>query len=163
MGCANVQALKPTEYSPVQESQFTPFVIETYGIIHLERNNHYIPAPAVVIKPTIKPRIIIIRPLVVHIPSTAAKAYAYHLIGAVQYGCLDNIFTRESHWNPLDLNKNSGAYGIPQAVPGSKMASAGADWRTNPITQVKWGIHYINSRYGSPCRAWAFWQVHHWY
>lgn len=92
-----------------------------------------------------------------------AKRYALTVLGSSQYACLDAIFTRESHWNPLDLNRNSGAYGIPQALPGSKMAWAGADWRTNPVTQVKWGIHYVDGRYGSACGAWAFWQRNGWY
>ncbi|MFD7873982.1 aggregation-promoting factor C-terminal-like domain-containing protein, partial [Streptomyces adustus] len=55
------------------------------------------------------------------------------------------------------------AYGLVQALPGSKMATAGADWKTNPATQIKWGLDYMNSRYGSPAQAWNFWQTHHWY
>ena len=92
-----------------------------------------------------------------------AQAYALAQLGATQFACLDEIAIRESHWNPYDLNHSSGAYGIPQAVPGSKMATAGADWRTNPVTQVKWMIHYVDGRYGSACGAWAFWQGHDWY
>ena len=57
----------------------------------------------------------------------------------------------------------NGSYGIPQAYPGSKMAAAGADWRTNPMTQVRWGLRYVNGRYGSPCGAWAVWQKQGWY
>ena len=60
-------------------------------------------------------------------------------------------------------NASSGAHGIPQALPGSKMASAGADWQTNPLTQVRWGVSYINARYGSPCGAWAHSESHGWY
>jgi hypothetical protein len=60
-------------------------------------------------------------------------------------------------------NPNSGAYGIPQALPGSKMASAGPDWATNGVTQVKWAIGYVDSVYGSACDAWAFWRSHSWY
>jgi hypothetical protein len=86
------------------------------------------------------------------------------LVGSSQYACVDAIFTRESGWRVDAENPNSGAYGIPQALPGSKMASAGADWQTNPITQVRWGIElYMIPRYGSPCGAWAFWQAHGWY
>jgi hypothetical protein len=92
-----------------------------------------------------------------------ARDYARSVLGATQYSCIDQIFIHESNWNPFDLNKSSGAYGIPQAVPGSKMSTAGADWRTNPVTQVKWGIHYVNGRYGSACSAWSFWKVHRWY
>lgn len=72
-----------------------------------------------------------------------------------QLACLDSLWTRESHWGYRANNKRSGAYGIPQARPGSKMASAGADWRTNPITQLKWGMNYVKSRYGNPCKALA--------
>ena len=80
-----------------------------------------------------------------------------------QFSCLDNIYTHESHWNPLARNPSSGAYGIPQAQPASKLATAGSDWRTNPATQIAWGLHYIAKAYGSPCAAWAFWQDHSWY
>lgn len=83
--------------------------------------------------------------------------------GASEFGPLDNIWTRESGWRWNATNPSSGAYGIPQALPGSKMASAGADWRTNPATQIKWGLGYIKSRYGSPSKAWAFWQANGWY
>ncbi len=74
---------------------------------------------------------------------------------AAQLVCLDSLWTRESHWGYRANNKRSGAYGIPQARPGSKMASAGIDWRTNPITQLKWGMTYIKARYGNPCKALA--------
>ena len=69
-----------------------------------------------------------------------------------QFGCLDRLWTRESDWRVSAANP-SGAYGIPQALPGSKMASAGADWRTNPITQIRWGLSYIADAYGTPCAA----------
>jgi len=74
------------------------------------------------------------------------------------FGCLDNLWSRESGWR-YDAANPSGAYGIPQALPGSKMASAGADWQTNPVTQIKWGFGYIQGRYGDPCAAWAYWQT----
>jgi len=72
-----------------------------------------------------------------------------------QFGCLQQLWNAESGWNPQASNPSSGAYGIPQALPGSKMASAGADWQTNPATQIRWGLGYIKSMYGSPCGAWA--------
>jgi hypothetical protein len=78
------------------------------------------------------------------------------------YSCLNNIFSRESGWR-YNAENASGAYGIPQALPGSKMASAGADWATNPATQIKWGLGYIQGRYGDPCKAWAFWQANSYY
>jgi hypothetical protein len=80
-----------------------------------------------------------------------------------QMGCLDNLWTRESGWNHLAQNPSSGAYGIPQALPGDKMASYGDDWQTNPVTQIKWGLSYIENRYGTPCGAWSFFQNNNWY
>ena len=79
-----------------------------------------------------------------------------------QFGCLDSLFSRESGWRTTAANP-SGAYGIPQALPGSKMASEGADWRYNPETQIRWGLGYIQARYGSPCGAWGHSQSHGWY
>lgn len=70
-----------------------------------------------------------------------------------EYQCLLTLWQRESNWNPYAHNASSGAYGIPQSLPGSKMASAGADWKTNPVTQINWGLGYIANRYGSPCGA----------
>ena len=80
-----------------------------------------------------------------------------------QFGCLDSLWTRESNWNPAASNSSSGAFGIPQSLPGSKMASAGADWATNPATQIKWGLGYIQDRYGSPCGAWGHSESYGWY
>jgi hypothetical protein len=74
------------------------------------------------------------------------------------FGCLDNLWSRESGWR-WNASNPSGAYGIPQALPGSKMASAGADWQTNPVTQITWGFGYIQGRYGDPCSAWSYWQA----
>jgi hypothetical protein len=72
-----------------------------------------------------------------------------------EFSCLNSLWEQESGWNPSAYNSSSGAYGIPQAVPGSKMASAGADWQTNAATQIRWGLGYIKARYGSPCAAWS--------
>lgn len=83
--------------------------------------------------------------------------------GDDQWQCLDALWNRESGWNYQNLNRSSGAYGIPQALPGSKMASAGADWRTNPATQIRWGLGYIQGRYGSPCAAWGHSERRGWY
>jgi uncharacterized protein YabE (DUF348 family) len=80
-----------------------------------------------------------------------------------QWACLDALWERESHWNPASHNVTSGAHGIPQALPGSKMASVGADWETNPATQITWGLGYIEGRYGTPCDAWAHFQSSLWY
>jgi hypothetical protein len=80
-----------------------------------------------------------------------------------QFICLNKLWQRESGWNHRALNRSSGAYGIPQSLPGSKMASAGKDWRTNPKTQIKWGTRYIKKRYKNPCGAWSHFQRKNWY
>jgi hypothetical protein len=80
-----------------------------------------------------------------------------------QWVCLKKLWYRESGWSKNSGSPNGGAFGIPQALPGSKMASAGSDWRTNAATQIKWGLGYIDGRYGSPCSAYAHWQSHNWY
>ena len=75
--------------------------------------------------------------------------------GGQQFDCLSSLWTKESGWRWNANNSSSGAYGIPQSLPGSKMASFGSDWATNPITQIKWGLQYISNSYGTPCSAWA--------
>ena len=90
------------------------------------------------------------------------------LLGEFGYGidqmpALDALWSHESGWNHLAANSSSGAYGIPQALPGSKMATAGDDWETNPATQIRWGLGYIQDRYGSPDAAWSFFQANGWY
>ncbi|WP_239108544.1 transglycosylase SLT domain-containing protein [Microbispora siamensis] len=80
-----------------------------------------------------------------------------------EWGCLEKLWDKESHWNERAMNRYSGAYGIPQALPGSKMASAGSDWQTNPATQIKWGLGYIAGRYKTPCGAWGHSQSTGWY
>ncbi len=84
-------------------------------------------------------------------------------MGNDQYSCLVALWARESGWNVYAYNASSGAYGIPQSLPGDKMASAGADWATNPATQISWGLSYITSRYGTPCGAWAHSENNGWY
>ncbi|MFD3734264.1 transglycosylase SLT domain-containing protein [Streptomyces sp. NPDC058632] len=94
----------------------------------------------------------------------SAQATAQSMIGdSAQYQCFSNIVQHESGWNPTATNASSGAYGLVQALPASKMASAGSDWKTNPATQISWGLGYMNERYGSPCAAWDFWQANNWY
>ncbi len=80
-----------------------------------------------------------------------------------QMPCLDKMWSKESGWRTTAENSSSGAYGIPQALPASKMAVYGADYRTNPVPQIKWGLNYIKGRYSTPCGAWSFWQAHGWY
>ncbi|WP_341997528.1 lytic transglycosylase domain-containing protein [Microbacterium sp. LWH7-1.2] len=97
-----------------------------------------------------------------------AQATARSMIGGYgwgddQFGCLVSLWIKESGWNYQAYNRSSGAYGIPQALPGSKMGSAGADWQTNPATQIAWGLGYISGRYGSPCGAWSHSQSTGWY
>ncbi|MEV0918043.1 transglycosylase SLT domain-containing protein [Streptomyces sp. NPDC049967] len=88
------------------------------------------------------------------------QAMARQIVPGDQFQCFSNIVNHESTWNYRATNPSSGAYGLVQAYPGSKMASAGADWQTNPATQIKWGLSYMNGRYGSPCGAWSFWLEH---
>jgi hypothetical protein len=100
-------------------------------------------------------------------PGTA-KAIAAEMVAARgwstgEYDCLVALWNKESGWNVYAYNASSGAYGIPQALPGSKMATAGADWQTNPATQITWGLGYIQARYGTPCGAWAHSQSVGWY
>jgi len=83
--------------------------------------------------------------------------------GLDQWPCLEKLWSKESGWTTTSTNRSSGAYGIPQALPGSKMSKYGDDWRTNPATQIKWGLDYIKGRYGSPCQAWSFFLSNGWY
>ncbi len=83
--------------------------------------------------------------------------------GIDQMACLVPMWNKESGWNPKAKNPGSGAYGIPQALPASKMAVYGADYLTNAVPQIKWGISYTKSKYGSPCAAWSYWQGHGYY
>jgi len=85
--------------------------------------------------------------------------------GPGQWSCLERLWIGESGWNYRAENSSSGAYGIPQSLPGSKMGSVAGDWRTNPVTQIKWGLNYIKLSYGSPCNALGQWNSRspHWY
>jgi hypothetical protein len=83
--------------------------------------------------------------------------------GEEQYSCLNKLWTKESHWNYKARNKVSGAHGIAQALPATKMEVVGTDWRTNPVTQISWGLKYINERYDSPCKAWSKFKRSRWY
>lgn len=91
-----------------------------------------------------------------------AQQEAQQVFGS-QYSCAANIIVRESGWNVEASNPSTGAYGLPQALPGSKMASAGADWATSALTQLRWMLGYVNSLYGGACGAWAFWMSHGYY
>ena len=98
---------------------------------------------------------------------SSARGIAYNMLASFgfstdQFGCLNDLWTQESNW-VYNAENASGAYGIPQALPGSKMASAGADWQTNPATQIKWGLGYIKGIYGTPCGAWSHEEADGWY
>ncbi len=84
-------------------------------------------------------------------------------LSSAEFDCVDNLWASESGWQVHADNPTSSAYGIPQALPGSKMASAGADWENNPETQIRWGLGYIKDRYGTACAAWSFKQGAGWY
>jgi hypothetical protein len=110
---------------------------------------------------------------IVYVTSTppdpgTAQSIAYNMMASfgfspqIYFGCLVDIWNRESGW-VYDAENPSGAYGIPQALPGSKMASAGADWQTDPATQIRWGLGYIKAIYGDPCKAWAFEEANGYY
>jgi len=101
-------------------------------------------------------------------PAGSPQQIAQAMLGsfgwpASEFSCLDPLWAHESGWSVSAYNAGSGAFGIPQALPGSKMASAGPDWQTNPATQIRWGLEYIKSIYGSPCAAWAHSQATGWY
>lgn len=111
-----------------------------------------------------------IAPVPVPVPASAnaalgqkmAAAYPYDWSGG-QWSCLDWLWTRESGWRMVWNYQGSGAYGIPQSLPASKMAAAGADYMTDPATQIRWGLAYIASAYGTPCGAWAHEEADSWY
>ena len=101
-------------------------------------------------------------------PSGSPQQIAEGMLGSYgwsssQFSCLQPLWNAESGWNVSASNPSSGAYGIPQALPGSKMASAGADWQTSAATQIRWGLGYIRSVYGSPCAAWSHEEAYGWY
>lgn len=90
----------------------------------------------------------------------AAERYGW---GEGEFSCLESLWTKESSWNYQAYNEDGGATGIPQALPGDKMATAGSDWQTNATTQISWGLDYIQRAYGSPCSAWGHSQSVNWY
>jgi len=97
-------------------------------------------------------------------PQTVAEALLSKFgFDSSQMSCLIPLWMGESGWRVTAENSSSGAYGIPQALPGSKMATAGADWESNPVTQITWGLGYIQDRYGSPCGAWSHSESYGWY
>jgi hypothetical protein len=104
-------------------------------------------------------------PVPTAVPDTVANArsYARSHLDARQFACVDVLWESESRWDPRAVNVTTGAYGIPQSLPATKMATAGRNWRTSPSTQVSWGLEYIAVRYGTACQAWNFRLTHGWY
>jgi hypothetical protein len=101
-------------------------------------------------------------------PSGSAQQIAMSMLGSYgwsssQFSCLDSLWSHESGWSVSAQNPSTGAYGIPQALPGSKMAGAGPDWESNAATQIRWGLGYIKGLYGSPCGAWDHEESTGWY
>ncbi|MFQ6329106.1 lytic transglycosylase domain-containing protein [Nocardia sp. CWNU-33] len=93
----------------------------------------------------------------------ATRLMAMSIVPLYDFWAFDNVVMRESSWDFLAVNPASGAYGLGQALPPQKMATHGADWLFNPVTQIRWTYDYMKKAYGSPAGAWAFWQEHHWY
>jgi hypothetical protein len=122
---------------------------------------------AVQLKETVSPTVPV--PAITDSQILASKAYARSYIlqtygwGDDQWYALEQLWIRESGWNHTAKNPSSGAYGIPQSLPGDKMAAAGPDWLTNPQTQIRWGCSYIKDRYTTPAGAWAHFQAKNWY
>ena len=141
------------------------YSVDGVSTASFNRDGYGVTTPQVA-KPVAKPRA---GAPAVGVPNPgSAQAIAYTMVtargwGQSEFDCLVALWNRESHWNVYSNNTSSGAYGIPQALPGSKMASVGADWATNPATQITWGLGYITGRYGTPCGAWGHSQSSGWY
>lgn len=148
-----------TQPSGLQAVQAYRAKARPYALQHVRRHIYPVDAAQVVVRPPAP------APAPSPSPSQEAPAaapaeasgspqqYAESLVGSAEFACLDELWTRESGWNVYAENPSSGAYGIPQALPGDKMASAGSDWQTDADVQVRWGISYIDETYGSPCGA----------
>ncbi len=147
----------------------------TYAVVYIDGHEAGRTKIKTVVVRVPKPRVVKVGTKAVAAARTAnapaggsPKAIARALVAArgwssAQYDCLVTLWDHESGWNVHADNATSGAYGIPQALPGSKMASAGPDWQNNAETQIKWGLGYISGRYGTPCGAWSSWQAAGWY
>jgi hypothetical protein len=148
---ANVVATEPAPPTTTVTATYTRTVVSTRIQLHT-------------VTRTIRPSRSLTRK---SLPSGTNQSIAKELLEARgwsdEWSCLNNLINRESGWNVYATNAKSGAYGIPQSLPASKMASAGADWRTNPRTQLVWMMGYIKSTYSTPCGAWAHSQRTGWY
>ena len=116
--------------------------------------------PAIITQPVVK---VVTAPVRPPISGTKVEWMTQAGIPESLWGCVDALVTRESGWRVTAQNPTSPAYGLPQSLPGSKMASAGADWQTNPVTQLRWMTGYVNARYGGYCQANAFQIANNWY
>ena len=149
-------------------------------VLTTQREIHPVDLPKAVVKPPVK--VVITSKAAAHAESMVRASRAgrrgtkvYNLVYAATYvkfamgwsskevGCLNTLWAGESNWRPMARNRRSGAYGIPQALPGHKMAVEGRDWKSNPDTQIRWGAKYIKVKYTTPCRALKFKRHHHWY
>lgn len=184
---SGVIAAGPVPIAPVPQAAFRPVrtdhlaepraasrVVIVPPILEPRRDNRTIKPPTPV---EAKPKVVEVTPKPRPVPldrtpkarygvvegSRIARAYARSRLSLAQYHCLDELWVHESGWRWNAENRYSGAYGIPQALPGSKMRSMGADWRTNPVTQVRWGLGYIHGRYGTACEAWVHFKRNGWY
>ncbi len=158
---AEVETYAPADRAPVQQ-----FAADSDATAVVETASYEIIAPPEP-EPEPEPARGFAPPAGTPDPGTA-QAIAADMVAARGWGpgefdCLVALWNKESGWNVYAMNRSSGAYGIPQSLPGDKMASAGADWQTNPATQITWGLGYIQGRYGSPCGAWAHSQRVGWY
>lgn len=156
---STIEAKEPVKQQVFDKEFFIPVVIPTplpVVTVEIFAVETPTPQPTSTPKPTPKPTK---KPITVE----SARNYALDKIGKAQFKCLDILFEMESSWNTFATNKSSGAYGIPQALPGYKMQKADPDWKTNPVTQVKWGLMYINGRYGSACNALDHFYSYGWY
>lgn len=155
---APVQTIPVNDYAPLPRPTFDRFTVVMP------------PTPTPTPKATMtqaatprKPSVANSRPAIPVWSVEAAQDYAQAQVSAAQFDCLVLLWNRESGWNYHAVNTESGAYGIPQALPGDKMGATGADWRDNYKTQVNWGLGYISDRYGSSCAAWAHSNATGWY
>lgn len=153
-GLTVTAAATPTGVDPTAEPTPVPSLPDWSTFAQVDRPS---PGPSQPPAPTIQPTPAPYRDTVWN-----ARTYVKNRVGAKGYDCLNAVWTAESKWNPR-AGSPTGAYGIPQAFPGSKMAAFGSNWRYSPLTQVKWGLWYVTSRYGSACGAYDFWKVHAWY
>ena len=144
---AEVPAAPASTHKPITVKKFTPDPVVAAAPVHRSVS---VSAGPIVDYSGADPRAI------------AQAMLASYGWGASQMPCLNSLWNRESGWN-VHASNPSGAYGIPQALPGSKMSTAGPDWANNPTTQIRWGLNYIKSTYGSPCTAWGHSQSTGWY